>query len=603
MADRLADAPSPYLRAHAGNPVDWWPWGLDAFAEAARRDVPVLVSIGYATCHWCHVMARESFEDPELAAWLAERMVAIKVDREEHPEVDAAYLAAASAFTANLGWPLTAFATPQGRVFFAGTYWPPTATGGMPAFRDVLAAVDEAWRQRRGEIEAQGAALAEALVARRPGASSLVTDVGPAVRWLEQHEDAVHGGFGGAPKFPVAPVLRFLVERAEPLGQRTLDAIVASPLRDPVDGGFFRYATRADWSEPHYERMLSDNAQLLAVLALAGRAEAASDVARFLLTTLAVPGGIASAQDSESMIDGQRVEGFYYTLDAASRSRLDPPPLDRKVVTGFVGLAVGALALASRILDRPDRAGEAERLAAAMLDRHRIEGRLIHMSVDGVVSSAPATLEDYGMLARGLLDLALTTGEVRWAVAARELVDSCRAAGAAAGVVAAVPGGGDPVLAAQGLALDPEATDGATPSGLASVGDAALVLHRLTGRPEDRRFAEEIASRLAPGAVERPLSAGAVLALLDGLAQPARQLVVVGERPLGPLARRARAEPRGIVVTVTREQAEAFVRDGFDVFAGRELGPTGETAWLCHDFVCAMPATDLVTWDAQLTAG
>lgn len=603
MADRLAAAPSPYLRAHAGNPVDWWPWGAEAFAEAARRDVPVLVSIGYATCHWCHVMARESFEDPELAAWLGERMVAIKVDREEHPEVDAAYLAAASAFTANLGWPLIAFATPQGRVFFAGTYWPPSATGGLPAFRDVLAAVDEAWRERRDEIEAQGAALAGALVAPRSDASPIPTDLGPAVRWLEDHEDHAHGGFGGAPKFPVAPVLRFLVERGEPLGERTLDAIVASPLRDPVDGGFFRYATRADWSEPHYERMLTDNAQLLAVLALAGRAEAASDVARFLLTTLAVPGGIASAQDSESTVDGQRVEGFYYTLDAASRSRLDPPPLDRKVVTGFVGLAMGGLALASRILDRPEWAAEAERLAAAMLDRHRVEGRLIHMSVDGVVSSAPATLEDYGMLARGLLELALTTGEVRWAVAGRELVDACRAAGEAVGAIASVPGGGDPVLAAQGLTLDPEVTDGATPSGLASLGDAALVLHGLTGRAEDRRFAEEIARRLAPGAVDRPLSAGAALALLEGVARPARQVVVVGREPLGPLARRARSERRGLVVTATREQAEAFVREGFDVFVGRQPGPTGETAWLCHDFVCALPATDLVTWDAQLSAG
>ena len=149
MADRLAHAVSPYLRAHAGNPVDWYPWGAEAFAAARERDVPVLVSIGYATCHWCHVMARESFSDPDIARILNARFVAIKVDREEHPDVDASYLAAASAFTRQLGWPLTVFATPEGRAFYAGTYFPPRPVPGVPAFAEVLAAVDEAWRERR----------------------------------------------------------------------------------------------------------------------------------------------------------------------------------------------------------------------------------------------------------------------------------------------------------------------------------------------------------------------------------------------------------------------------------------------------------------------
>src|SRR6478752_710065 len=153
MGKRLASAISPYLVGHADNPVDWWPWGEDAFAEAARRDVPVLVSIGYATCHWCHVMARESFSDPAVAAYLNEHFVAIKVDREEHPDVDASYLAAASAFTKQLGWPLTVFATPEGRAFYAGTYFPPRGVQGVPAFVDVLVAVTEAWRDRRDELD------------------------------------------------------------------------------------------------------------------------------------------------------------------------------------------------------------------------------------------------------------------------------------------------------------------------------------------------------------------------------------------------------------------------------------------------------------------
>src|SRR4051794_34356891 len=165
MVNRLADAISPYLRAHADNPVDWFPWGADAFAEARRRDVPVMVSIGYATCHWCHVMARESFSDPALAAVLNDGFVAIKVDREEHPDVDSTYIAAASAFTPNLGWPLNVFTTPEGRAFYAGTYSPPRPMLGNPSFGQVLEAVSDAWRERRDEVERAAAGLAEALVA------------------------------------------------------------------------------------------------------------------------------------------------------------------------------------------------------------------------------------------------------------------------------------------------------------------------------------------------------------------------------------------------------------------------------------------------------
>ncbi|MDQ1597079.1 MAG: uncharacterized protein QOI70_503, partial [Microbacteriaceae bacterium] len=163
MANRLADAISPYLRTHAENPVDWYPWGEDAFAEAARRDVPVLVSIGYSTCHWCHVMARESFSDPALAEYLNAHFVAIKVDREEHPDVDASYLSAASAFTENLGWPLNVFVTPRGRAFYAGTYFPPQPAQGHPSLVQVLEAVSDAWTDRRDEVEDNAAKVAEAL--------------------------------------------------------------------------------------------------------------------------------------------------------------------------------------------------------------------------------------------------------------------------------------------------------------------------------------------------------------------------------------------------------------------------------------------------------
>ena len=219
--NRLADSTSPYLLAHASNPVAWWPWGAEAFAEAKRRDVPVFVSIGYATCHWCHVMARESFSDPVVAAYLDENFVAIKVDREEHPDVDASYLAAAGAFTKELGWPLSVFTTPDGLAFFAGTYFPPRPVQGVPEFLQVLGAVTDAWADRRADVLGTASAIGEALAAAgaasagpHDGAVDLpdAAALDDAADRLIALEDHVHGGFGTAPKFPVAPVLRFLLE-------------------------------------------------------------------------------------------------------------------------------------------------------------------------------------------------------------------------------------------------------------------------------------------------------------------------------------------------------------------------------------------------------
>jgi len=585
---RLADSTSPYLLAHAGNPVDWWPWGPGAFAEARRRDVPVFVSVGYATCHWCHVMARESFSDPEIAAYLNAHFVAIKVDREEHPDVDAAMLAQAGAFTQNLGWPLSVVTTPEGGAFYAGTYFPPRATRGVPAFREVLEAIVAAWAEHRDEVGEVGASLVEALAAARaPGASggaeggtaTAAVDLDAAAAAIEALDDPEFGGLGRGPKFPNVPVLSFFAERG-PRGfaERTLATMAASPLRDPVDGGFFRYATRRDWSEPHYERMLSDNAQLLALATRLGHAATATGIAGFLLDTLRLPSGaFASAQDSESVLAGERSEGGWYRLDAAERGRHPAPSLDGKVLAGLNGLAIGALAAAGARFARPDWIAAA--VAAADALPVRGDGRLVRSSLDGRASDAIATLEDYGGVAGGLLRLALATGDVRHAIRARELLARCRDG---------APDGADPVLAAQGLALAADLADGATPSGPALLADAALLLATLTGEESDRALADRAIAPALAEAEGRASAYGAALAIAARLARPARQLVVVGQ-PDSPLTAVARAADADAVAIVTPDQAAAFADAGFELFAGRVASGGIPTAYWCEQSVCRLP--------------
>lgn len=619
MGNRLAAALSPYLRAHADNPVDWYPWGEEAFAEARRRDVPVLVSIGYATCHWCHVMARESFSDPEIAGYLADRFVAIKVDREEHPEVDASYLAAASAFTRELGWPLSVFARPDGRAFYAGTYFPPRPVHGVPAFSEVLAAVDEAWRERRGDLdrtaEAVGEALAAASVARTAGDLPGPAEFELAVQRLASDEDRVHGGFGGAPKFPVAPVLGFLAQagpEGRTLAARTLATMGESPLRDPVEGGFFRYATRADWSEPHYERMLTDNALLLSVAAELATGDAPADATEplargliaFLTARMRLPsGGFASAQDSESVIDGERSEGGYYLRSASDRAALSPPALDEKVLLGWNGLAIGALARAGYVLDDESALDAARAAADLLLAEHvRADGTLVRASLDGVASTARATLEDTGMFSGGLLQLAAATGEVRYAAAARELIDAAAAAAGAGGSADAppfrAPGGADPVLEARGLALPDDPAEGATPSGTTACADAAWRLYALGAGERYLELAERTMRAVAGIAVERPIAFGGSLELMARLAAPLVQLVtVVPDRPdtntPGPvedeLVRASRRHAASVSAVVTERQAQGFAEAGFELFAGRTPRDGHAAAYRCRAFVCALP--------------
>jgi len=333
MANRLSGETSPYLLQHADNPVDWWPWSEAAFEEARRRGVPVLLSVGYASCHWCHVMAHESFEDEETAAYLNSHFVPVKVDREERPDVDAVYMEAVQAATGQGGWPMTVFLTADAEPFYFGTYFPPRPRHGMPSFRQVLEGVVAAWADRRDEVADVARRIAADLAGRGirygepepPGPE----EAGAALLGLTREFDAVHGGFGDAPKFPPSMVLEFLLRHHARTGsdgalemvQRTCAAMARGGIYDQLGGGFARYSVDGEWTVPHFEKMLYDNALLCRVYAHVWRTtgsalarRVALETADFMVRELGTAqGGLASALDADSDDGhGRHREGAYY---------------------------------------------------------------------------------------------------------------------------------------------------------------------------------------------------------------------------------------------------------------------------------------------------
>jgi hypothetical protein len=450
--NRLAGESSPYLRQHADNPVDWYPWGPEAMARAAAEDKPLFVSIGYASCHWCHVMAHESFDDPAVGADLSRWFVPVKVDREQRPDVDAVYMPAAIAMTGSGGWPLSVFCTPDGRPFFAGTYFPPTDRRGMPSFRRVLASLAEAWEDRRDEIEQQADALLEAIAAEasitdRFGAGqaaspgrvgtgavpSLPDVLETAVAELSERFDPDDGGFGPAPKFPRPTLVELCLRHHRTTGApasaamaaRTLDAMAAGGIYDHLAGGFARYSTDARWLVPHFEKMLTDQV-LLARAYLHSWQETGNPDHRqvvdetldYVVSDLSAPeGGLCSSEDA----DAGGVEGGHATftveqvrtaLTEGGRPDLVEAAIDWYGVTeggNWEGTNVLRRPLGGR-LARPEPVEEARRLLLGFRRRRPSPAR-----DDKVLTEWNA------MAVATLAESAGATGNPRWAAAAVEV--------------------------------------------------------------------------------------------------------------------------------------------------------------------------------------
>ncbi|CAL9293496.1 thioredoxin domain-containing protein [Streptomyces sp. SudanB66_2053] len=404
MANRLAQATSPYLLQHADNPVDWWTWSEEAFAEARRRDVPVLLSVGYSSCHWCHVMAHESFEDQATADEMNAHFVSIKVDREERPDVDAVYMEAVQAATGQGGWPMTVFLTPDAEPFYFGTYFPPAPRHGMPSFRQVLEGVAQAWAERRDEVGEVAGKITRDLAGRElsvggdemPGEQELAQ----ALLGLTREYDAQRGGFGGAPKFPPSMVLEFLLrhhartgaEGALQMAADTCERMARGGIYDQLGGGFARYSVDREWVVPHFEKMLYDNALLCRVYTHLWRTtgselarRVALETADFMVRELRTPeGGFASALDADSDDGtGRHVEGAYYVWTPAQlREALGDA--DAELAARYFGVTEeGTFEEGASVLQLPQRdevadaariEGIRERLLAAR-DRRPAPGR------------------------------------------------------------------------------------------------------------------------------------------------------------------------------------------------------------------------------------
>ena len=686
--NRLIHATSPYLLQHAHNPVDWYEWGEEAFARAKAEDRPVLLSVGYAACHWCHVMAHESFEDAQTAATMNQYYVNIKVDREERPDIDSIYMTALQAMTNSGGWPMTMFLTPAGMPFYGGTYFPPEDRYGMPAFNRLLLSVADAYTRRRDDLLASGNELLDhirtAASARLPGAPITPALLDDAYASLHGMFDQTHGGFGRAPKFPQAMTFEFLLRYAQRTGNRLAWEMVATTLRhmaeggmyDQLGGGFHRYSVDEEWLVPHFEKMLYDNALLARVYVEAYQFSGdpfyrriAEETLDYVARELRHPGGgFFSTQDADSLAtpDAAHAEegAFFVWTPAELRALLGPdamafaalydvtergnfegknilrvvrtqaevaratglaeqrvaelaahgrqalfdaraqrphPTRDDKILTGWNGMMLRAFAHAAAALGRDDYREIARQNAAFVLENLRDgDGMLLRSWKDGRAGATAGFLEDYALLADGLLALYEATFEERWLLAARTLANT---------ILASfwddtVSGFYDTATTHEMLIIRPRDTgDNATPSGNSAAAELLLKLAVIFDAPDYRERALTVLGGMTQLMAQYPTGFGRYLAAAEFALATPHEIALVG----APDAADTQALREAIfapflpnkVVVLQRPDATATIAS--PLLEGRVQIDGHATAYVCQNYACQLPATDVEALRAQLS--
>ncbi len=680
MANRLADETSPYLLQHKDNPVDWYPWGEEALSRAREENMPILLSVGYSACHWCHVMERESFEDEATAQIMNEHFVSIKVDREERPDIDSIYMSAVQALTRGGGWPMTVFLTPDGSPFYGGTYFPPAPRQGMPSFQQVLVSLADAYENHRDEVLKSAEGVREYLQAATgapiPKAGAAETEIlDNAASSLLSQLDRRSGGFGGAPKFPQAMNLEVLLRHHHRTGDEaalsgvelTLRKMADGGIYDHLGGGFARYSVDAHWLVPHFEKMLYDNALLSRLYMEAFTAtgdpyyrRVAEETLDYVLRDMTSPeGGFYSAEDADS----EGVEGkFYVWTPAEIRNVLEPedaelarrfwdvtgrgnfegknilnvshppeavaaefgmsetelwdrivgiraklfevreervrPARDEKILAVWNGLMLRSFAIAARVTGRDHYREAARKNAGFLLEKLREDGRLRRSYKDGR-ARFNGYLEDYAMVADGLVALYEATFEDRWLTAAGELCDAMNELfwDEERGIFYDTP------VDHEELVTRPrDVYDNAAPSGTSVAADVLLRLALLLDRDDYRVRAEMVLESLSGGMEKLPGAFGRLLAAFDFHLSRPKEIAVVGDPGSGDTealldAVFGRYLPNKVVAGRAPNGEAAPT---IPLLADRPMRDGRATAYVCEGYACQNPTSDPVELEEQL---
>jgi uncharacterized protein len=681
MANRLAKETSPYLLQHKDNPVDWYPWGEEALKRAREEDKPVLLSVGYSACHWCHVMERESFEDDETARMMNEHFVNVKVDREERPDIDSIYMAAVQALTRHGGWPMTVFLTPDGAPFYGGTYFPPIPSRGMPSFQQLLLSVVDAYENRREEVLQNAQAVSDYLQASTaavmPEAESAGTELlDRAAETLLSQLDRRFGGFGSAPKFPQAMNLEVLLRHYHRTGERSaLDGVELTcrqmangGIYDQLGGGFSRYSVDAYWLVPHFEKMLYDNALLSRLYLETYQATGDTIYRRIAEETLdyvlrdmtSEEGGFYSAEDADS--EGEEGKFYVWTPDeleavldpdeaslavrywdvtgrgnfegknilhvarppeaVANEFGLSPeelwariatiraklfavreervrPGRDEKILAAWNGLMLRSFALAARVTGREDYRKAAIKNATFIVEKLEEDGR-IHRSYKDGRARFNGYLEDYAMVADGLVALYEATFETRWLVEADALLDAVSELfwDEEKRVFYDTPADHEELVT-----RPRDVYDNAAPSGTSVATEVLLKLALFLDRSDYRQRAEDVLEELAGGMEKVPSGFGRLLCALDLSISETREVAIVGD-PEAP-------DTRDLLETVYSGYLPNKVVAGrgpddeeagglIPLLAQRPAREGKATAYVCVHYACQTPTADPEELSRQL---